>query len=159
VCLIYSQIWLNLPLDDRQFGFDFCFKIENLSKDGLTDRPQVKQVLGSCTHEYKSIQSRFDRLHDFRDLGRNNRQHLDLNPIELVKTSPSSGLRQARKHCARHFVVDAIRAIEHNNIPEKGTTKTNQQLSSHTHTHTNVENFGHFSNKIIGKFFGFFWLF
>jgi hypothetical protein len=63
-------------------------------------------------------------------------------------------LRQARKHCARHFVVYAIRAIEHNNIPEKELPKQIINFH-HTHTHTNVEIFGHFSNKIIGKFFGF----
>lgn len=56
-------------------------------------------------------------LHDSGNLGGHHRQHLHLNAVELVQAGPGARLSQAAEHLARHLVVHAITAVEHDDIP------------------------------------------
>ena len=46
------------------------------------------------------------------DLLGNDRQHFDIDSVELIETGPSSTLGQTREESAHHLVVKSIRAVE-----------------------------------------------
>eukprot|EP00968_Pinguiococcus_pyrenoidosus_P021235 scaffold2724_cov260-Pinguiococcus_pyrenoidosus.AAC.22 len=48
------------------------------------------------------------------ELLRDDGEHLDVDPVELVQARPAAGLRQAPEELPHHFVVDLIAAVEHN---------------------------------------------
>lgn len=54
-----------------------------------------------------------DCLHYGQNLLRNDGQHLDLYPVELVKADPSAGRGQALEKLAHGLVIEAVGTIEH----------------------------------------------
>ena len=60
----------------------------------------------------------------------NHTQHLNVNAVELIKTSPSAGLGQASKELAHEAVVQPFTTIEHHTVDSQGFA---QILQSYTH--------------------------
>ncbi len=53
---------------------------------------------------------------DGHDLLRNDGQNLKINSVELVEAAPASRLRHPREELAQHFVVQALRTVEHHTL-------------------------------------------
>eukprot|EP00960_Hanusia_phi_P047197 758288-Hanusia_phi.AAC.2 len=64
--------------------------------------------------ELEALGVGLERVADGHDLLGDHRQHLDVDPVELVEAGPRSCLRQARKELLHHLVVQPVRAVEHN---------------------------------------------
>jgi hypothetical protein len=54
-----------------------------------------------------------ERLPDGEQLLRDDREHLEVDAVELVEARPRPSLRQAGEELFHHLVVQAIRAVEH----------------------------------------------
>lgn len=67
----------------------------------LKHEPEVLTVLGLFNHQ---------------DLLGHHRQHLQVNPIKLVKAAPASRLGQAREELAQRVVLQTLRAVKHNTL-------------------------------------------
>ena len=53
-----------------------------------------------------------ERLPDGEQLLRDDREHLDVDPVELVEARPAARLRHAREELAHHLVVELVGAVE-----------------------------------------------
>ena len=74
-------------------------------------------------------------LHDCGDLSGHHRQHLHLNAIELIQAGPGACLRQASKHLASHLEVDAIAAVEYDDVASQRFAKILQRKASEVGSH------------------------
>ena len=74
-------------------------------------------------------------LHDCGNLGGHHRQHLHLNAIELIQAGPGAGLCQASKHLAGHLEVDAIAAVEHDDVASQRFAEVLQCKASEVGSH------------------------
>ena len=79
--------------------------------------------------ELHAVQLLPEGHHNFKHLLGNDRQHLQLNTVELVEASPCTGLRKTSKHAAHGLVVDTIRAVEHNDLACESFAKILHRLS------------------------------
>mmetsp|Transcript_2367 Transcript_2367/g.7837 ORF Transcript_2367/g.7837 Transcript_2367/m.7837 type:complete len:1218 (-) Transcript_2367:3636-7289(-) len=57
------------------------------------------------------------RLPDCEQLLGHHRQHLDVDPVELVEAGPAASLCHAREELAHHLVVKLVGAVEDNALP------------------------------------------
>lgn len=106
------------------------------AKMGLTAGP----VTGYKAHSNVSLHKDprvhgLPHLHDCGDLGGHHRQHLHLNTIELIQAGPGACLREASKHLASHLEVDAIAAVEHDDIASQCFAKVLQRKASDVGSH------------------------
>lgn len=46
----------------------------------------------------------------------NDRQHLDVDSVELVKAAPGSWLGEPGEEFPHHFIVETVRAVEHDTL-------------------------------------------
>ena len=67
----------------------------------LKHEPEVLTVLGLFNHQ---------------DLLGHHRQHLQVNPIKLVKAAPASRLGQTREELAQRVVLQTLWAVKHNTL-------------------------------------------
>ena len=67
------------------------------------DRVPLKEESGDLGEE---------RLPDGEQLLRDDREHLDVDPVELVEARPAARLRHAREELAHHLVVELVGAVE-----------------------------------------------
>ena len=72
--------------------------------------------------------ARFNRGHDHADLRGHNREHLDGDTVELIQARPRSGLRQAAEHLRRHLVIDAVGAVEDDDVPRERLSEVLNRL-------------------------------
>ena len=56
------------------------------------------------------------RVYDGQDLLGHDGQHLDIDAVELVEAAPGARLGQAWKVAAHGLVVEAFRAVDHNDV-------------------------------------------
>ncbi len=66
-----------------------------------------------CALEEEDGRPRVDASLDSQDLLGHHRQHLQVNPVELVKARPSSAGRQSLEELAQGNVVQSVRAVEY----------------------------------------------
>ena len=67
---------------------------------------ELLEVLGDCA---------LNGLHLLRDHG----QHLQLDAVEFVEARPRARLRQTLEELAHRFVVEAVRAVEHDTLTKE----------------------------------------
>lgn len=82
----------------------------------LKHEPEVLTVLGLFNHQ---------------DLLGHHRQHLQVNPIKLVKAAPASRLGQAREELAQRVVLQTLRAVKHHTLfahSLKGNQPSNEYI-------------------------------
>eukprot|EP00760_Papus_ankaliazontas_P005950 PhM_4_TR1281/c1_g1_i1/m.7220 len=65
-------------------------------------------------------QAQLHSVQDGEDLLRDDRKHLDLDTVELVEATPTSGLCKSAEHTAQALVVQTIGAIEHHHVLADG---------------------------------------
>lgn len=81
----------------------------------LKHEPEVLTVLGLFNHQ---------------DLLGHHRQHLQVNPIKLVKAAPASRLSQTREELAQRVVLQTLWAVKHNTLFAH-SLKGNQPLNEY----------------------------
>lgn len=81
----------------------------------LKHEPEVLTVLGLFNHQ---------------DLLGHHRQHLQVNPIKLVKAAPASRLGQAREELAQRVVLQTLRTVKHHTLFAH-SLKGNQPLNEY----------------------------
>lgn len=68
------------------------------------NRPPLKFKLGLIF---------FNRVLNCLNLLRNNTQHLNIYPVELIKARPGAALRKPAEKPPHSFIIQPIRAIKH----------------------------------------------
>ena len=67
----------------------------------------------SNAHEVNNLLASNSSLSQNQELLSNDRQHFDIDTIELIQTDPRSTLSQATKQFPHHLVIYLIRAVKH----------------------------------------------
>ena len=115
--------------DERKVGHhhrnrphDSLQVIRKLRSAGVTrvhrdENPARRNQPNSLPLEEEGLRPGLDRGHDDANLRRHHREHLNRDAVELVEARPSAGLRQPAKHLRRHLVIDAVGAVEDDDVP------------------------------------------
>ena len=82
-------------------------------------RTRVKVDVNVAAKEGELRRAALDRALDDLDLLRDRRQHLLVQPVELVEAAPGAALDQAGKDPPHRPVVDPFVAVEDQHLPPK----------------------------------------